>query len=98
MSEELERHKKAIVVMGRFGQAIRGDWGTIDGRTISRSFERLGEYATFGDDADTYESGLRNEQIPSEDLCWQTGRGHWMDHCDDSCFDPWIEPPQEVAT
>lgn len=67
-------------VLNEYGSAIRGDWGSIDGRS---------EQGTIIDFADAIRSPeiytvalLRN----AADIC-PHGGGHWTEHCDDSCDD-----------
>ena len=88
MSDELARHKTAMKIVRHLGEAIRGDWGTIDGRSTKLTTDGLCEYAATGQDASRYEYAMSKGQLFADDLCWRSGRGHWMDHCyEDECSD-----------
>ena len=94
-TSELERHRNAMRLVVAVGEAIRGDWGTIDGRTIKVTMDDLAAYAATGTNEENYEKALTDGQMFSEDLCWRSGRGHWMDHCyADECSDEaWASRP-----
>jgi hypothetical protein len=65
-------------VLCEYGAAIRGDWGSIDGRSEQSSIE------TFADailKPEKYEAATLRDQA---DLC-PSGSGHWTEHCDDDC-------------
>jgi hypothetical protein len=65
-------------VLREYGEAIRGDWGSIDGR---------GERSTINEFADAF---LKPESFTAErlrdmsDIC-PFGGGHWTEHCYDTC-------------
>ena len=65
-------------VLREYGSAIRGDWGSIDGRS------EQGTIGTFAD-AITSPHKYTAEQLRNDaDIC-PHGSGHWTEHCSDSC-------------
>ncbi|GAB3125868.1 hypothetical protein [Glaciibacter psychrotolerans] len=70
--------EKTKRLLAEYGQAIRGDWGSIDGRQVQ------GDLATIAYSIDTYgDEPSRGERMG---LCLCTeGRGHWSGWCDEKC-------------
>ena len=71
-------HNEVSSVLCEYGAAIRGDWGSIDGRSEQSSIE------TFADailKPEKYEAATLRDQA---DLC-PGGFGHWTEYCDDDC-------------
>ncbi len=65
-------------VMKEYGAAIRGDWGSIDGRCEQSSIQ------TFADailEPGKYEAATLRDQAG---IC-PVGSGHWTDHCGEDC-------------
>ena len=65
-------------VLGEWAQAIRGDWGSIDGRTCRDQLDDLAEALT--SDTKTDIKQLRDDS----GIC-PHGGGHWTMYCTDSC-------------
>lgn len=66
-------------LLNEFGSAIRGDWGSIDGRSIQG-------------DMDNFASWVKApESMPDIETCrdWMDvcphGGGHWTAYCDEEC-------------
>lgn len=74
-----ERISLVQTLLREYGEAVRGDWGEIDGRWVQRDLEAI-SYAL--DETEVPESLLtfRNRL----DLC-PSGEGHWSEHCNDGC-------------
>jgi len=72
------RLEEVSSVLCEYGAAIRGDWGSIDGRS---------EQGTIGTFADAVLSPEKYELETLRDqagIC-VNGGGHWSEYCDDSC-------------
>lgn len=65
-------------VLREYGSAIRGDWGSIDGRSEQFTIESFADAITSPHEY-TVEK-LRNDA----DIC-PHGDGHWTDYCSDTC-------------
>ena len=65
-------------VLAEFGQAIRGDWGSIDGRGIQYSLEGLIEEMQSDTPIDI--PRMRDNMY----IC-VAGGGHWQTYCDEEC-------------
>ena len=63
-----------VRVLREYANALRGDWGSIDGRSEKISINAIAD-AIVADEPPTIEA-LRAEA----DLCPQGG-GHWTEHC-----------------
>jgi len=65
-------------VLREYGAAIRGDWGSIDGRSEQGTLE------TFAD-AVTNPGAYTVQQLRDmADIC-PAGNGHWTEYCDSDC-------------
>lgn len=64
----------AVDVLRELGGAIRGDWGSIDGRSIRDAIDDIA--AAIESDAPPPDEALRR----SADLC-PAGGGHWTQYC-----------------
>lgn len=65
-------------VLSEFGQAIRGDWGSIDGRGIQGNLEELIEEMQADKAIDIPQ--MRDNM----NICI-AGGGHWQMYCDEDC-------------
>lgn len=74
-------HEEVATCLDEYGEAIRGDWGSIDGRSERAALQQLAE-AIREPDRFTPEAMRR-----ILDIC-PYGCGHWTDHCDDDCANP----------
>lgn len=76
--------KKLSEILNEYGQAIRGDWGTIDGRIVRRDLEIISNIMKGYGDKD-----LSKEQtlMLREDLgICLSGNGHWQEYCREGCL------------
>ncbi len=74
-------------VIREYGQAFRGDWGSIDGRSVRDEMEDI----AFWMEADAYPGDEKARERLG--IC-PTGTGHWTQYCeDDYCnkTDPYVE-------
>lgn len=67
-------------VLNEYGSAIRGDWGSIDGRSEQGTINVFA--AAMLSPGRFTASDLRE----CADIC-TGGGGHWTEHCSDSCDD-----------
>ena len=70
--------KEAIIAVGltEFGDAMRGDWGSIDGRSVKAQMQKLA-LIILEDEGQT----LSIDNLRSTlDLC-PHGEGHWTQYC-----------------
>lgn len=76
-SDQDTRNQIAQVLM-EYGEAIRGDWGSIDGRSERSSIQCMAGWVR---DPDTF-TDLRTgrDQV---NICLD-GEGHWQSYCRDS--------------
>lgn len=65
-------------VMREYGEAIRGDWGSIDGRSERSTIHEFAD--AFLDPIGRTVAELRS----MADIC-PIGSGHWTEYCDDDC-------------
>jgi len=65
-------------VLCEYGAAIRGDWGSIDGRSEQSTIDTFA--AAIQKPADYTVAKLRDQA----GIC-VNGGGHWTEYCDDSC-------------
>lgn len=65
-------------VLYEYGEAIRGDWGSIDGRSERSTIHEFADAILTPDDY-TVEA-LRSQA----DIC-PNGSGHWTEYCDNDC-------------
>jgi len=76
-----ENVKIISTVLDEWAQAIRGDWGSIDGRTCRSELQNLSSFL------------MAEEPLDIEYLRWNAeicpeGKGHWLEWCrDDGCID-----------
>jgi len=71
-------HEEIAKVLREYGSAIRGDWGTIDGRSEQLTLNYLAEVVA---DPEHYTAAQLRDVA---DIC-PHGKGHWTDHCTDTC-------------
>lgn len=71
----------AIHALREYGSAIRGDWGSIDGRSVRGDLDRLADALEGRGAAAEYDLTYWREDLG---ICPQGG-GHWVDHCGDEC-------------
>jgi hypothetical protein len=70
-----------VKVIEGFGAAIRGDWGSIDGRTVRDQMESAAAQVVGGDSAAT---ALADNGVCPLRRCWD-------EHCDERSEDkPWM--------
>ena len=76
-----ENVKIISTVLDEWAQAIRGDWGSIDGRTCRSELQNLSSYL-FVDEP------LEVEYVRyTAGICVE-GKGHWLEWCiDNGCID-----------
>ena len=74
-------HKEIAKVLREYGSAIRGDWGSIDGRSEQYSINEFADAITSPGEYTTAQLRERADICPH-------GDGHWTDYCDDSCGQP----------
>jgi hypothetical protein len=72
-------------MLNEYGAAMRGDWGSIDGRGVRSN---LGDVAGW----------ITSRPYPGDEkarerlgLC-PAGWGHWVDHCDEGGCEPLSRP------
>jgi hypothetical protein len=65
-------------VLCEYGEAIRGDWGSIDGRSERSTIQDFA--AAILAPAEYTSEDLR----ANADIC-PAGNGHWTQYCDDDC-------------
>lgn len=76
MSNVTEESAKALIdALRAYGQAVRGDWSTFDGRSF---------LATTEDMIQVLEGKLTLQRfLEDQGVCVEgESRGHWTDHCD----------------
>ena len=81
MMDEKEQTVRVAKALTEFGGAIRGDWGSIDGRAVRAQLDLLADYLRFPETTPPLPD-IRNRL----DLC-PNGRGHWTEYCADYCTD-----------
>lgn len=70
-------------VLYEYGSALRGDWGSIDGRCCESELGDLNRYLFVAHrDGD---AGVSLSQVRVDAGVCRAGGGHWPDHCDDEC-------------
>jgi len=71
--------EEVSAVLCEYGAAIRGDWGSIDGRSEQSSIGTFADAMLF---PERYEKATLRDQAG---IC-PTGGGHWTEYCDvDRC-------------
>lgn len=65
-------------VLCEYGEAIRGDWGSIDGRSERDSIQ------TFAD-AILSPGKYERETLRDQAGICPNGSGHWTEYCDEDC-------------
>lgn len=72
---------KATNILREYGEAIRGDWSEIDGRTVRDQLDYLAELIETNHNAELTEQ----EAIECRDslgICLE-GNGHWLEYCEE---------------
>lgn len=69
----------ALNALTEYGQAIRGDWGRIDGRWVRDDINRIVGWIRTPDTAPAL-----TEMRHTLDIC-TSGGGHWSDYCAPDC-------------
>lgn len=64
-------------ILTEFGSAIRGDWGSIDGRSVRDGMDRVAASLRSGE---ATIASMRGDL----DLC-PSGEGHWTEYCNRRC-------------
>lgn len=72
--------EEVAAVLREYGSAIRGDWGSIDGRSEQGTIDTFADAFTRPD----YYTAAQLRDLA--DIC-PHGGGHWTDHCSESCED-----------
>jgi hypothetical protein len=82
-------------LLREFGSAIRGDWGSIDGRSIRHNMDRLADLIEVSDSDELRELSAQRSSEKRGSALLQVGRdylnicpagkGHWPDYCDEEC-------------
>lgn len=73
----------ATTVLREFGRAIRGCWGSIDGRSIRTQLDMLADWI----DAElvgTPTNATLTDMRELMDVC-PYGHGHWTEYCGKAC-------------
>jgi len=71
--------KDVAQILYEFGSAIRGDWGSIDGRSVRNGMDRVSDSIL---DGTATISSMRDDL----DLC-PHGKGHWTEYCVRYCVE-----------
>lgn len=74
-----EVRDQIATVLHEYGEAIRGDWGSIDGRSERSSIQRMAGWVR---DLSTFPDTL-DEARDQVGICLD-GEGHWQSYCRDS--------------
>jgi hypothetical protein len=72
------RTDEVAKVLCEYGEAIRGDWGRIDGRSERSTIQ------TFADAINKPQIYTAETLRLMADIC-PLGSGHWTEYCDDEC-------------
>lgn len=76
--------KKLSEILNEYGQAIRGDWGSIDGRVVKRDLGVIADIMrNYGDKDLPKEQALMLRE--GLGICL-SGEGHWQEHCGEGCL------------
>lgn len=69
----------AAQILRELGQAYRGDWSNVDGRTIRYELETI---------ADLIENNsvITIEELRGKFGLCPMGHGHWTEHCNEYCM------------
>lgn len=76
-----------VQALTEYGNAIQGDWGGLDGRTVNRHLGSLAALLRTPPDQPPTIQHLRTEL----EIC-PDGGGHWTEHCQDTCDIPTTQP------
>ena len=68
-------------IVRELGAAIRGDWGTIDGRSVRLSMDRIAAHIEAEGNAEMTDAEARQLR-DNANLCL-SGGGHWQMYCED---------------
>jgi hypothetical protein len=74
-------HAEVVHVLREWGQSIRDDWGSIDGRSCRDALDRLANHLAFAHEhaeADATLTRVRDDV----GVCI-LGQGHWQHYCED---------------
>lgn len=80
-------NQAALQALTEYGDAIQGDWGDLDGRTVNRHLGSLAALLRTPPDQPPTIQHLRTELGICPD-----GGGHWTEHCQDTCDIPTTQP------
>ena len=69
----------STAILREYAQAIRGDWGSIDGRSVRLNLNSIADWIDF---VEPFPGRLRARLDLG--IC-PAGFGHWDYHCSDSC-------------
>ena len=72
--------ERVAQALTEFGGAIRGDWGSIDGRSVRAQLDLLADYLRYPESTPP----LPDIRIRL-DVC-PYGKGHWTEYCEDYCL------------
>ena len=74
---------ETVMVLREFAEALRGDWGSIDGRSLQLSLNELAEEMVQAVNEGSASKSVA-ELRDAFGMC-TNGRGHWSEHCEFLC-------------